>query len=49
VRNSESIAYAEGVAREQIEAARQMLSDLLPTPARDSLMAMAELVLTRRA
>jgi octaprenyl-diphosphate synthase len=49
VRNSDSIAYAEGVARELIETARQLLADLSPSPARESLAAMADLVLTRRA
>ena len=47
--SSDSIAYAEGAAREQVETARRGLAVLSPSPARDSLAAMAELVLTRRA
>lgn len=49
LRNSDSIAYAESMAREQIEAAQRVLADVPPSSARESLGAMAELVLTRRA
>ncbi len=48
LRDSSSIAYAEGIARECIGVARAALSGLPAAPARESLAAMAEFVLARR-
>ncbi|MEW6251071.1 MAG: polyprenyl synthetase family protein [Planctomycetota bacterium] len=48
LRASASIAYAERVAREHVQAARTALAELPPSPARDSLDTLAEFVLARR-
>jgi geranylgeranyl pyrophosphate synthase len=48
LRDSDSIAYAQGVAAEYIAAARRALLDLPPSPARENLSAMADFVLARR-
>ncbi len=48
IRDSESIAYAKAVAHEYSASARAALSELPPSPARDSLGTMAEFVVTRR-
>ncbi len=49
LRNSDSLAYAQAVAAEQIETARAALAELPPSAARDSLGAMADFVAARRA
>ncbi len=48
LRDSDSIAYAEGVAREYVGEARDALAELPPSAARDSLGAMADFVVARR-
>lgn len=48
LRDSDSIAYAQGVAAEHVAAGRRALLDLPPSPARESLSAMADFVLARR-
>jgi len=49
LRATGSLAYAEGVAREYIAAARAALADLPPSAARERLDALAEFVVARRA
>jgi octaprenyl-diphosphate synthase len=48
LRDSQSIAYARDFARDQIAAAQQALASLPDSPARASLGAMADFVITRR-
>jgi octaprenyl-diphosphate synthase len=48
LKQSDSLDYAHRVAREYVDIARQALAGLPPSPARDSLSAMAEFVLARR-
>ncbi len=48
LRESDSLAYAESVARDHVETAKSALADLPPSPARDRLSAMADFVLARR-
>ncbi len=48
LRNSTSITYTQSVAREHVETARAAAAQLPPSPARDSLLTMAEFVLARR-
>ena len=48
LRDNPSLAYAQTVAREYIAAARQALTGLPPSAARDSLDALASFVLARR-
>ncbi len=48
LKQSDSLDYAHRVAREYVDSARQALAGLPPSPARDSLNAMAEFVLARR-
>ncbi len=48
IRTSESVAYAQGIAAEQIRQAHEWLAPLPPSPARERLSALAEFVLTRR-
>lgn len=48
LQDSDSIAYAQAAAHEQIETARGALTELPPSAARDSLDAMTDFVLARR-
>ncbi len=48
LRTSDSIAYAQDIAAQQIAAARRALEVLPPSPARDSLDALAGFVVSRR-
>ncbi len=48
LRQSDGVAYAQDVAEQQVAAARQSVAQLPPSPARDSLAAMADFVLARR-
>jgi len=48
LRNSDSVAYAQTVAEEQIASARASLAELPPSAARDSLSALADFVVARR-
>jgi octaprenyl-diphosphate synthase len=45
---SNSLAYAESIAREHIESAKAALAVLPPTPARERLSALADFVIDRR-
>jgi octaprenyl-diphosphate synthase len=48
LRDSDSIAYAQDIAHEQIAAARAALAELRASPARESLDAMADFTVARR-
>lgn len=48
LRKSQSVEYAQGVAEEYVGHARAALGGLRPSPARESLAAMADFVLERR-
>ena len=48
LRDSDSLAYAESVARDHVETAKSALADLPPSPARTRLLALSDFVLARR-
>lgn len=48
LRDSQSIAYAQNAAAAYIASARDSACELVPSPARDSLLVMADFVLDRR-